>query len=143
MRIDLSAIADRLTDQLPQGTYVSTAQANDYLTAFGKQWPAVWVVAQRLTPTDDGDGWSGAARQGVRIEVVVRILVQRLAEGVTDNSAALNDLHDAVASALFGWTPADADTPLVWRQSVDGAPSETLLTADMIFATESTYRGTP
>ena len=141
-RLSLSGIAKRLCGQLPDTLGVArtgTCYDRDYLTAFAKTWPAVWVAGQRLTPLDDGRGFSGQFRQHCKIEIAIRLVVQRYADGSTDAEERLNALHDAVADALKDWTPTGADEPLVWVSAADGDATESVMTADLIFSTTCTY----
>lgn len=141
-RLSLAAIATHLRTELPGvlGVLrVGTGYDRDYLTAFAKTWPAVWIAAQRLTPNDNGRGFSGVFRQHCKVEVAVRLVVQRYADGSIDGEARLNALHDAVADALKDWTPPGADEPLVWESAADGDATESLMTADLIFSTTVTY----
>lgn len=145
-RLSLAEFVARLDATLnvvPGSVYVSSAHARDYLTAFGKTVPAVWVIAQRLVPHGEGLGASGLYRQRVRIEVMVRIIVERYADGMTNGEAGLNALHDDVADCLKDWTPTGADRALAWVSSTDGAPFEGVLTADLIFFTHATYTRQP
>lgn len=141
-RLSLASVATRLTNKLT-GVHVGTGYDRDYLTSFARTWPAVWVAAQRLQRMDDGRGWSGQFRQHCKVDVAVRLVVQRYADGSVDGEARLNTLHDAVADALKDWTPAGADTPLVWESAQDGDATESLMTADLIFSTSVTYSRTP
>lgn len=141
-RLSLGDIAQRLRGQIP-GVHMGTGYDRDYLTSFARTWPAVWVAAQRLQRMDDGRGWSGQFRQHCKVDVAVRIVVQRYPDGSVDGEARLNALHDAVADALKDWTPPGADTPLVWESAQDGDATESLMTADLIFSTSVTYSRTP
>lgn len=141
-RLSLKAIADRLRAHLDAGlgvARVGTCYDRDYLTSFPKAWPAVWVAAQRMTRMDDGRGFSGQFRQHCKVEVAVRLVVQRYADGSTDAETRLNALHDAVADVLKDWTPPGADEPLVWESAADGDANESVMSADLIFSTTVTY----
>jgi len=63
-RLTLTDIAARIRTELNDATiHVGTSYDRDYMTAFTKTYPAVWVAAQRLTPIDTGRGYSGLYRQ--------------------------------------------------------------------------------
>lgn len=141
-RLSIAAIATHLRAALSPTlgvVRVGTGYDRDYLTSFAKAWPAVWVAAQRMTRLDDGRGFSGLFRQHCKVEVAVRLVVQRYVDGSTDAEERLNALHDAVADTLKDWTPPGADQPLVWESAQDGDATESLMTADLIFSTTMTY----
>lgn len=143
-RLSIGAIATRLRAQPAlAGVHVGTGYDRDYVATFAKTWPAVWVAAQRLARMDDGRSFSGQFRQHCRVDVAVRLVVQRYAAGSIDAEARLNALHDAVAGALKDWTPTGADEPLVWESAQDGDANESVMTADMIFSTTVTYARAP
>lgn len=137
-RLNLSAIADHLRTQLP-GVHVGTGYDNNFITDFGKRYPAVWVGAQRLQRLDDGRGLTGQYRQSCRVEVVFRLVVQRYAAGVTSPEADLNTLHDSVAAALTAYKPTGADDAFVWESCQDGELSESVMTADLVMSVTTTY----
>ncbi len=142
-RLTLTDIAARIRTELNDATiHVGTSYDRDYMTAFTKTYPAVWVAAQRLTPIDTGRGYSGLYRQHARVEFVVNLVVQRYAENQPEVEAALNELHDAVCAALLGWTPTSASEHVVLVSSQDGPPSQTLSTVSIIFAVTTTYQRT-
>jgi len=141
-RFDIAPLIARLETIDVTGLTVGDCEQNDYLTAFGQTWPAVWVIGQRMTITDDGDGWTGSPRQSARIDFALRLVVQRYAEGVVNNRAALTELHQKVCDVLFGWTPIGADEPMVHVSAQDGQPHESVLTMDAVFSTNVTYAGT-
>lgn len=141
-RLSLDALRQHLDTALnatPGTVTVGTTYQRSYLKDAGSVFPAVWVGAQRLQPLDDGRGYSGTYRQHVRVDVVVRIVAPRYAAGQMDGEAALNALHDAVSAAMLAYTPAGADEPFVWSGSQDGAPSESVVTTDLIFSATVTY----
>lgn len=137
-RLSLKAIAEHIDAQVTV-TRCGTGYDRDYLTNFGKAYPAVWVGAQRFVPTDNGRGFSSQFRQHGEVEIVVRLVVQRYADGSVDAETRLNALHDAVSSALLNWLPTGADEPFVYKSSTDGPLSESVMTVDMIFAATATY----
>ena len=101
-RLSLRAIADHLDavlNAVPGTVTVRTALERSYLSDYGKVFPAVWVCGQRLQPLDDGRGLSQIYRQHVRNDIVVRVVVQRYADGVVDPEVELSALHDAVADS--------------------------------------------
>lgn len=141
-RLSLDAIRAHLDAALnvtPGSVIVGTAYQRNYLTDFGKVYPAVWVGAQRLRPQDDGRGYAGMYRQHAAVDVVIRLVVQRYADGVVDSEGALNALHDSVADAMLAYTPNGASEPFVWQSSQDGPPAESVITADLTFSATVTY----
>lgn len=141
-RLSLAAIAEHLRAQPAlEGVHVGTGYDHDYLTEFGKRWPAVWIGAQRLRRITDGDGLSGYYLQDCNVDVVFRIVVQRYAAGDVSPEAALNSLHDALSSILCQYQPAGADSRFVWDSGQDGECSESVMTADLVFTCRVTYQG--
>ncbi len=142
-RISLGAIADHLRTALDTAgidAHVSTAYALDFLTAMGTTTPAVWILAQRLTPKDDGRGYSERARQHCRVEIAARVVVQRYAAGTIDGEETLNELVDAVVTEMFGYKPAGADRGFAFVFAQDGPPSESVMTVDLMFAAEVSHQ---
>lgn len=138
-RIDLEEVATRLTSELGGGIHVGTAYDADFIALFSKTFPAAWVVGQRARPMDDGRGYSGRMRQNIRVEVVIRIIVQKVP--ATDNvDSRLSSLQNAVSDALIGWKPTNADRVFAWDLAQDGPPHEGAVTADLIFVTQTTYQ---
>lgn len=135
MRLDLDEIRARI--QTETGIDTGTALDRDFLSDFGKTLPKVWVVAQRLRPQNDGRIATGVFRQRVRVEIMVKALVDRYAAGKA--SADLNTEHDAVVDALVGWTPTGAIEELALDASADGEPNESYLVTDILFQTEVIY----
>lgn len=143
-RLSLAAIADRLkASPLMTDVYISTSYQRDYLTAFGTTYPAVWVCGQRLTKASNSGNASGLYRQIVNVEIAVRLVVQRYADGITDAETALNMLADNVASVLKDWTPPGAEFALGWESAQDGPANESVVTADLIFSTKVIYTRYP
>lgn len=141
-RLSLDAIRQHLDAALnttPGTVKVGTTYQRSYVTEAASIFPAVWIGAQRLKPEDDGRGYDSLYRQHVRVDVVVRLVVPRYANGQLDGEAALNALHDAVSAAMLAYTPTGADEPFVWSSSQDGPPAESVLTADLIFSATVTY----
>jgi len=145
-RLSLKEISDRiaLNVVLPGSTHYGTSFDRDYVDKIqqpGSAMPQVWVVAQRFTATDDGSKYSGLIRQSGKVEVVVRGLFQRYADGQLSGEQAANDIHTAVRQQLLGWMPTGANRPLVWGSEKDGQATESFPTLDMIFVTEVDYQG--
>lgn len=139
-RLSIAAIAAQLrTVPGLTGVRIGTCYDRDYLTAFAKSWPAVWIAAQRMTVLDDGMAYSGQFRQHCKAELAVRLVVQRYADGSIDGEVRLNALHDAVVDAIKDWTPTNADQPFVLVSAADGDATESVMTADVIFSTTVTY----
>lgn len=141
-RLNLTDIVAALKLALPSGTTVSDAYAVNYLRDFGTKYPAVWVLAQRARAHSDTDGYAGVLRETFSVEFVVRCVVQRFSDGATNAGAALNALMDAVTAALLGKPLSGCDKPLVVISTQDGPASETVVYADIVFATEITYTKT-
>lgn len=145
-RLSLKAIAERLdTDPLinpaPGTVRCGTSFDHDYITAFTTAMPAIWVVGQRVVRIDDGRGWSGHNRQNLRVEVALRLVVRRYADGVIDAEAALADLETKTIDRLHGWTPTGAAEHLTVVSSQDGPAYETQLTLDLILGCRATHVG--
>lgn len=139
-RIPLTDIEARLQTQLSHPTiYCGTSYDKDFMQKFNNTFPAAWVIGQRMRPKDDGRGYSGMIRQHNNVEIIVRIVIQKL-PALDDNDARLTALHNAVSDALIGWLPPQASRPLVWSLAQDGPPHEGVITADLIFQCEMVYR---
>lgn len=144
-RISLQEIATRLREQIDPSTGVNQiicALDANYLASVQDvtTWPLVIVGAQRSTPIDDGRGYSGRVRQEVRVEFVARVIVPRYVEGEAEEEDKLNRICDAVADALMGWRPTGTSMPTTWVQSIDGAPEQSAMTADLLFQTQVSYQ---
>lgn len=136
----LRNVFDAALNATPGSVHCGTSYDRDFLELLPKTWPAVWVLAQRLTPLDDGRGFTQRKRQKVRVELAVRVVVQRYPDGVINGELALNELHDLVSAAGFGAVLTGADEGLSWAQSLDGPPAESVMTSDLVFETETTYQ---
>ena len=144
-RISLIEVTTRLKEKLDPSLGVNRigcALEAGYLRDVGDKayWPAVWVGAQRSTPTSDGRGYSQRVRQDVNIEFVVRVIVARYISAEPDEEDKLNRIGDAVADALMGWRPTGATKPVTWQQSIDGSPEESVMVLDLLFQTQITYQ---
>lgn len=144
-RIALSEVAERLRDTLDHQlgvAHIGTALDVDFVKAVSdsSKWPAVWIGGQRSTPKDDGRGYAGRVRQTVSVEFVARVIVQRYIVGDIVAEERLNRICDAVADALIGWRPTGAAVPVVWVQSLDGPPEQSLMTVDLLFTTDVSYQ---
>jgi hypothetical protein len=141
-RLSLAAIASRLQTQLTAftGLTVGTAYQRSFWQLAPSSFPGVWVGGQTLTRIDDGSGYGGLLRQRVRIEFGVRVIVARAVSANVDPEANLNALIDGVSNALIGWRPSGADLPLTWTRTQDESPQETVMSAVLQFATETTYQ---
>lgn len=144
-RLSLQEISDRiaLDNTLPSETHYGTSFDRDYveLVHTANPLPQIWVVGQRFVATDDGSKYSGLIRQSGRIEIVVRALFQRYADGQVSGEEMAQAIHDAVNAQLLGWTPTNAAMPLVWVESKDGLTVESMPTLDMKFQTTTDYQG--
>lgn len=143
-RISLQDIATRLREQVSDSLGVAkigTALDADYLSSIAaSEFPAVWVGAQRSTPTTDGRGFTHRVSQDVVVELVVRLIVSRAIAGEFEEEDKLNRIADAAADALMGWTPTDAAVPITWVQSIDGPAEESVMTVDLLFRTQVRYQ---
>lgn len=137
-RINLVEVAARIAANVSPTITVGTAFDANFISTFGKAFPAAWVVGQRARPMDDGRGYSGYFRQNLRVEVVVRIVVQKTPD-TDDVDARLSSLQNAVSDALIGWKPTNAARTLAWDLAQDGPPHEGVVTADLIFVTQTVY----
>lgn len=141
-RIDLSEVKTRAeTEMAEPSVKFGTCYDVDYLSTFAKTWPAVWICGQRHRSLDIGQGYSQNLRQHLRIELIVRIVVQRYVEDGSNPAALMDSLHSKLVGALMGWTPTNARRALLLSESVDGPPHQSVLTTDVFFSTETTYRG--
>lgn len=113
--------------------HVGTIFDRGYLKAAAETFPAVWFGDQRLTGNPDTSG-SRLYRQRVRVEIPLRIIVQRNIDGETDNEQQLTDLFNAVAEAFIDYTPEGATTRLVWESARGAQPGESLLATDVVFS---------
>ena len=142
-RLSLQEICNQiaLTALLPPDTRFGTSFDRDYVDTIKSMTPKtqIWVVGQRLRSKDDGMGYPGLVRQTQRVEVVVRALFQRYDDGNVSGEAMAQLIHKAVADQLIGWTPTNANRPLVWMEEKDGLAVETVPTLDMVFTTELDY----
>lgn len=144
-RIALSDVATRLRGTLGHQlgvAHIGTALDVDFVKAVADstKWPAVWIGGQRSTPINDGRGYAGRVRQDVQAEFTARVVVQRYVSGDVVAEERLNRICDAVADALMGWRPTGASEPVVWVQSLDGPPDQSLMTVDLIFAVRVSYQ---
>lgn len=143
-RLSLTDLAATLSTALGASvSRVGTSFDRDYITAFRSTWPAVWIVAQRLTPLDSGDGFTGLGRQHVQVDVSIMVAVQRHSDGGVNNEAELTTLHELVDDAMRGTQPAGADTPFVWVAGLDGDPVESIIFEKSVYATTVTYNKAP
>lgn len=145
-RLSMAAIKARMATTAEviaiTGIKVGSSFDADYLDTFAKSLPGLWAVAQRQTPLDDGHGLSGIVRQYVRTELLVRAVVRRdpIDDTPYDAEAALDTVANAAVAALFGWTPPNCRSELVWSSSEDGPPWEGCLSIDLRFHTEKVYQ---
>lgn len=138
-RINLEDIATRLSAQLDPSIHVGTAYDANFIQLFPITFPAAWVIGQRARPLDNGRGYSGRMRQNIRVELVVRIVVKKVP--ATDNvDSRLSSLQNAVGDALIGWKPTNVDMTFVWDLAQDGPPHEGSVSADLIFAAQTSYQ---
>lgn len=148
-RLNLAEIARRLADTSPAvlvGAAYGTAYDRDYVHAFAKTYPAAWVLAQRGRAVSgiSEDGSAGWIEQPLTVEFVVRLVLQRYADGVIDAAAKLDEFIDGVIGALVGWMPSNATRPIGIATVQDGPAHESLMIADLVFRTEVIYeRNTP
>lgn len=140
-RLAFQPIIDRITTSLADSSiYVSSALDPQYLTKFGKVWPAVWISAQRFLPTDDGRGITGLARQRGDVQILVRLIVQRYTPApAADADTRLGALYNAVCAAVYAWQHPDAEEVFTFQSAVDGPSSEAVCSLDIIFKTQAIY----
>jgi hypothetical protein len=144
-RLSLVEFVGHLQADLPS-VFVSHSKVRGYQTLFPTKYPAVWVLAQKtraLASDDEGDGYSGHYRQHMGIEIAVRCVVQRYADGETTSEAPLNALIDNVCNSLKKWQPTGADLPLRIVLIQDGPDHESVSYADVIVGTQTTYSDAP
>lgn len=142
-RLRLKTIASHLK-ALPAfaAVHVGTGYDRDYHTSFGKVYPAVWVGAQRQTRQGDRAG-SREIHQRANAQVVVRLVVQRYANGDIDPETGLDTLHNAVIAGMAGYKPPEAWSTFRFESAQDGPPDESVLTEDIVFEAQTLYRETP
>lgn len=131
-RLDLAAIAARV-DAQTTGVTCTTSLKRNFLTDFGRVYPAVWVRSQRLTPLDDGDGYAGFFRQHCSVDIALTIVVQRYQTNSYDAETALQALHDSVDAALLNWQPTGADTPFTFGGDLDGDEAESVACRHLVY----------
>ena len=143
-RLAFQPIIDRITTGLADASiYVSSVLDPQYLTKFGKVWPAVWISAQRFLPTDDGRGITGLARQRGDVQILVRLIVQRYTPSPSaDADTRLGALYNGVCAAVYAWQHPDAEEPFTFQSAVDGPSSEAVCSLDIIFKTQAIYQRT-
>ena len=116
------------------GVTVDTIYATRYMKDVYTAMPAVWIMGQNATREDDGRGYSGRARQRMRVQIAIRIVVPRIVENVPDAEPALTALQNAVSDALFGWMPDGAEDHFVWVSASEGRTFDTVVTSVLTFS---------
>lgn len=138
-RLRLSNIVTRLTAQLAVGPKIGSVYDRDYIEAYGKNLPEIWVSGQRLTSIDDGRGLSSQMRQYCHADLAIRVMMARFPEGVADPETAFAALCDSVAAALIGWTPPNAVESFAWQSSMDGESNQSMIYSDLVFRTRTIH----
>lgn len=121
------------------GVHVGTCYDSDYLSKFPETSPAVWFAGQQSVKMDDGRGFTGHARQNVRVEVALRVCVPRLREGTFNAEDALEELVNKVTSAMYGWTITGARDHFVLERTKDGLTFQSIIVADLVFSATFTF----
>lgn len=140
-RIKLNEIADYLTTALaPLGSLtVCTSMKRNFITEYGRTFPAVWVRSSRFSPDDDGGGYTGHFCQTGTVVVTITIVVQRYNTGNYDPETELATLHDRVCAAMLNHQLAKAETPFAFAGYKDGEEAESVASSDIAFQTKITY----
>lgn len=139
-RLSLKECAARLVAQLADPTItVRTFMDKTYFTDFAKVFPAVWFVGQRMTPMDNGYGYSGQPRQTMKVEIAVRIIVKRFYTETVEVEDELSSLMNRVIDGLKDWAPNGAGRELTLESVTDGPPFEAVIVADLVFVTHVTF----
>lgn len=141
-RITLAEIAEHLKIALAHidGLQIQTSLQRNFLTDYGKAYPAVWVRAQRYTPDDNGRGYSSHYRQHGTVSISFTIVVQRYQTGNYDPETALADLQDELCKAMLEFQAQTADAPFTLAAWQDGAEAESVASSDVVFSTKFTYQ---
>ena len=106
----------------------------DYAEAFKTAKPAVWILGQSSYAIGDESeaGYSQIMRIRTRIELVLRLVIQRGVSGTWNNSAAMDALYDAVVDRLFNWAPADSESNVFFVAAEDGDLNSSLIVVDLV-----------
>lgn len=119
--------------------HIGTAYDVDYLSKFPETSPAVWFAGQQSTKLDDGRGFSGHARQNMRVDLALRVCSPRYREGVGNAETALETLINKVTDAIYGWTIAGARDHFVLERTKDGLSFQSIIVADLVFSATFTF----
>lgn len=140
-RLRLSEVAAYLTTALAplNGLTVCTSMKRNFITDYGRVYPAVWVRSSRYSPDDDGQGYSGHWRQHGTVIVTMTLVVQRYNTGNYDPETELAALHDRVCAAMLNYQPTRADIPFALAGYKDGDEAESVASSDLAFQTKITY----
>ena len=121
------------------GLHVGTCYDTDYLSKFPDVAPAVWFAGQQSTKMDDGRGFSGLARQNMRVDLAMRVCVARFREGVYNAEDALEELVNKTTDAIYGWTIPGARDHFVLERTKDGLTFQSIIVADLVFSATFTF----
>lgn len=141
-RISLKACATRIAAIINDpSVLVSTKDDPEIQNKLPKTFPAVWVMAQRSTPIDDGRGFSGVKRQKYRTEVSCRLIVRKIQDPPVpgdDVEARVTELYQKVEAAMFGWKFAGIYEDFSCGASSDGPSYESVVAVDITFVCTTT-----
>lgn len=106
----------------------------DFADAFKTAKPAVWILGQSSYAIgDEGDaGYTQIMRIRTRVELVLRLVVQRGIAGTWNNDAEMKLLYDAVVDRLFNWAPEGAESNTFFVAAEDGDPNNTFIVVDLV-----------
>lgn len=135
MRLDFDELVTRAQANT-SATRVGKSTERDYVEAFTKETPGVWIMAQRQTPLSDGKAAMGRPRQRMRTEILIRCILPRYTPGEYDREDPVRTLVNEVIDTFYAWKPTGADQPLTVAGITDGAADESFITVDILLETE-------
>lgn len=153
MRLDLSAWVTRL--KAVAAPIVASAPSTvfqnrtlkvygpgerDLKSTFGLDYPAVYVLRQRIKSTNAGGATRGF-RQTYDCYVETTCVAEKSPDGVLDGEIARQALCDAVYTALFGWAAPNATLKLDLNSYADGDPADVVNYGVHEWHTQSLFQG--
>lgn len=114
----------------------------DLKQTFGKIYPVVYLLRQRVKSTNSGGATRGF-RQTYDVFVETTCVAEKFADGVLDGEVARQALCDAVFSSLFGWQPPDATLRNDLNGYTDGDPADVVNYGLHDWHTQLLFQGAP
>lgn len=113
---------------------VGSTYDKDFADAFKNAKPAVWILGQSSYAIGDESeaGYTQIMRIRTRIELVLRLVIQRGIAGKWNNDVEMKLLYDAVVDRLFNWEPTGSETNVFFVAAEDGDTNNTFITVDLI-----------